>query len=120
MKTIQLNSEVLQNLYGGCEESKSEVFTEFLFNYRQIKKDLFSAYESGSLDSMKSLLHFHGPSFMYLGVPEVSGYFKKLELQCSNSHDRNAVSVDFFKLLQMVDDTWLQVYNHTMFYKDAG
>jgi hypothetical protein len=120
MKTIQLNSEVLQNLYGGCEESKTEVFTEFLSAYADLKQNLFSAYEAGSLDTMKSLLHNHGATFMYLGVPEVSDFFKKLEIQCSKIQDPHSISADFFRLLQMVDDTRLQVYNQVMYYKKAG
>jgi len=119
MKTIQLNNEVLQNLYGDCEESKTEVFTEFLSGYTDLKQNLFSAYESGNLDSMKSLLHYHGPSFMYIGVPEVSDFFKKLEVECSKIRDRYSISADFFRLLQMVDDTHLQVYNQIMYYKKA-
>jgi hypothetical protein len=117
MKTIQLNQEVLQNLYGDSEESKSEVFLEFLSTYSDLKKNLFTAYEEGSLDSMKSLLHYHGPSFMYLGVPDVADAFKKLEQRCSTIRDHHSVSAEFFNLLQMVDDTWLQVYNYTMYYK---
>jgi len=119
MKTIQLNTEVLLNLYGDCEESKSEVFGEFLSTYADLKRNLFNAYESGSLDSMKSLLHYHGPSFMYLGVPEVADHFKKLEMRCGMIHHPQSLAVDFFNLLQMVDDTWLQVYNQTKYYKKA-
>lgn len=120
MKTIQLNCEVLQNLYGGCEESKTEVFTEFLSGYANLKQNLFSAYESGDLASIKSLLHCNGPSFIYLGVPEVSDHFKKLEIDCGKVHDRHAISVDFFRLLQMVDDTRLLIYNQIMYYKKAS
>lgn len=119
MKTIQLNLEVLQNLYGDCEESKAEVFGEFLNTYADLKRNLFNAYDSGELASMKSLLHYHGPSFMYLGVPDVADAFKKLELRCLSAKDTQALSVDFFNLLQMVDDTWLQVYNYTNYYKRA-
>lgn len=119
MKTVQLNLEVLQNLYGDCEESKAEVFSEFLSTYAELKRNLFNAYDAGDLYALKSLLHYHGPSFMYLGVPEVADSFKKLELRCVHVTDTHAVSVDFFKLLQMVDDTWLQVYNYTTYYKKA-
>ncbi len=116
MKTIQLNSDVLEMLYGGCEESKSEVFSEFLSGYSDLRQNLFSAYESGSLDSMKGLLHHHGPCFMYLGVPEVADCFKKLELRCKTVQDRDYISVDFFNLLKMVQETWLQVYHETKHY----
>ncbi len=119
MKTIQLNNEVLLNLYGDCEESKTEVFSEFLSTYSELKQNLFLTYESGDLESLKSLLHYHGPSFMYLGVPEVSEYFKKLELVCTGNSNRNSISTDFFRLLQMVDDTWLQIYNQTVYFKKA-
>jgi len=119
MKTIQLNSEVLANLYGDCEESKAEVFGEFLNTYADLKRNLFNAYESGTLDSLKSLLHYHGPSFMYLGLPDVADYIKKLELRCGTISDRQVIAVDFFNLLQMVDETWLQVYNQTKYYKAA-
>lgn len=119
MKTIKLNNEVLQNLYGDCEESKGEVFSEFISTYSEMKQKLFLAYDSGDMDTLKSLLHLYGPSFMYLGVPDVSEFFKNLELECSGILNRNSFSVNFFKLLQMVDDTWLEVYNQTVYFKKA-
>ena len=116
---MQLNTEVLLNLYGACEESKAQVFNEFLSGYSELKQNLCSAYESGSLDSMRTLFHHYGPSFLYLGVPEVAESFKKLEMQCKTVQDHHAITADFFRLLQMVDDTWLLVYNQTHYYKKA-
>lgn len=120
MKTIQLNNEVLLNLYGDCEESKAEVFSEFLTGYYELKQNLFSAFESDSLESLKNLLHYHGPSFMYIGVPEVADGFKKLEADCNKVKDRVSISVDFFNLLQMVDDTRMQVADQMQYFQKVS
>ena len=120
MKTIQLNNEVLLNLYGDCEESKAEVFSEFLASYYELKQNLFAAYEEDDLESLKNLLHYHGPSFMYIGVPEVADRFKKLEADCNKVKDRVSISVDFFNLLQMVDDTRMQVADQMQYFQKAS
>lgn len=119
MKAIQLDQEVLQNLYGDCEESKSEVFSEFLAGFTELKQNLFSAYDDANLESLKKLLHFYGPSFMYVGVPNVATCFKNLELKCAAVTNVQMISRDFFELLQMVDDTRTQVINQSIYYSKA-
>jgi hypothetical protein len=119
MKTIQLDNEVLQSLYSGCEESKEEVFSEFISSYSDLKNNLVTVYASGNLVSIKSTLHYHGPSFMYLGAPEVASMFKKLELQCGVSQSTNSISAQFNELLEMVEATWLQVIDNCKSYKKA-
>ena len=109
MKSIPLDKEVLSNLYGDCQESKAEVFSEFLSSFSDMKTALFAAWESTNLDTLKSMLHFYGPSFMYVGAPQVSGFFKKLEAKCTEVKSSVYLSTGFFELLQMVDDTRMQV-----------
>ncbi len=119
MKTIQLDYEVLYNLYGDCQESKTEIFSEFLSTFSEMKQALFSAYESANLESLKSMLHFYGPSFMYVGAPQVSGFFKKLEARCSEVQGYHSLSADFFELLRMVDDTRSQIDTQNTQYRTA-
>ncbi len=108
MKTIQLDREVLLNLYGDCKDSQIQVFSVFLSSYPEIKKNLYSAFESGNLNSLKRVLHFHGPSFMYLGIPQVAGSFKNLELKCSEVDTHFSIATDFAELMQAVERSWVQ------------
>jgi hypothetical protein len=119
MKTIQLDREVLQNLYGDCQESLVEIFSEFLTSYSEIKHNLFSAFNSGNLSSLKRVLHFHGPSFMYLGIPQVAAMFKDLELKCSGLDNHFALSKDFSELMQAVEESWQQAANEMEHFRKA-
>lgn len=111
MKTIQLDREVLQNLYGDCRDSLIEIFSVFLTNYSEIKQTLYSAFESGNLSSLKRVLHYHGPSFMYLGMPQVAGKFKDLELKCFQVDNHFSIASDFDELMQAVEGGWLLAKN---------
>ena len=111
MKTIQLNRAVLQNIYGDSQNSIIEVFSEFIAGYPEIRKTLFSAFESGNLRSFKRVLHFHGPSFNYLGLPEVADIFNNLKLKCSQVDNHFSLSKDFAELMQTVEGSWQQVKN---------
>jgi hypothetical protein len=111
MKTIQLNRAVLQNIYGDSRESMMEIFSEFLTGYPGIRKSLFSAFESGNLNSFKRVLHYHGPSFNYLGLPEVAGMFHNLKLKCSQVENHFSLSKDFEALMQTMEGSWQQMKN---------
>ena len=111
MKTIQLDRDVLLNLYGDCQESMAEIFSDFLTDFSETRKNILSAFDSGNLMSLKRVLHFHGPSFMYLGLPEVAVAFKSLEKRCCEVESHFAVSKDFAELLQAIDGSWMEVKN---------
>lgn len=119
MKTILLDREVLHNLYGDCEESMMEIFSEFLASYAETKQTLFSAFESGNLNTLKRVLHFHGPSFMYLGIPEVAVMFKNLESRCTEEDNHFALSPDFAELMQDVERSRVQVQIEMKYLKKA-
>jgi hypothetical protein len=119
MKTTQLDRVVLQNLYGDCQHSQMEVFSEFLSSYTEIKKSLFSAFESGNLSSLKRILHFHGPSFIYLGMPHVAVMFNNLELKCFQTDNHFALSAEFSELMEAVEESWLQLINEMEYFRKA-
>jgi hypothetical protein len=119
MKTIQLDRGVLQNLYGDCLDNQIEIFSEFIASYAELKKNLFSAFDSGNLNSLKRVLHFHGPSFMYLGIPQVAAMFKNLELKCSQLDNHFSLSKDFSELMQAVEGSWLQATNEMEHFRKA-
>jgi hypothetical protein len=119
MKTIQIDRDVLRNLYGGCEESMNEVFTEFLNGFNELKQNLSAAFDSGNLLSLKRLLHFHGPSFMYLGIPDVAAMFKGLEQKCAAANNQSSIAADFNELMQSVEECWLEIGNETACFKKA-
>jgi hypothetical protein len=119
MKTIQLDRGVLQNLYGDCQDSMIEIFSEFLTEYPEIRKTMSSAFESGNLLSLKRVLHFHGPSFMYLGIPEVATMFKDLEKKCAQVDSHFALAVEFADLMQTIERSCLQARNEMEYLKKA-
>jgi HPt (histidine-containing phosphotransfer) domain-containing protein len=119
MKTIQLDKGVLQNLYGDCQDSMIEIFSDFLTDFTETRQNLSSAFDSGNLSSLKRVLHFHGPSFMYLGLPEVAALFKSLEQKCAQVDNHFSVSKDFEELVQILDGSWMKVKNEMEHLKKA-
>ena len=113
MKTILIDDEVLNNLYGDCHDSLNEVFSEFIRSYQSMKQSFSSAFGSGNLSSLKRLLHFHGPSFMYLGMPQVADMFRKLEHTCTLAGNHFVISTDFAELMTAVDMSYQEVIRHT-------
>jgi hypothetical protein len=111
MKTMKVRKEVLESIYGNSIESVEEVFKTFLNTHADITKDLLSVYNNGHLDKLKRILHYHGPSFMYLGLPEITDSFKKLEHLCTNVTSHHNVSDSFSSLIQMVEQSRLLVQN---------
>ncbi len=111
MKTIQISKTVLQTLYGGCPESINEVFSEYLRTWSSIKEDLLAGYNSGRIDSLKKILHYHGPTFMYLGMPLISDFIKILEGRCKGFNDATHLSADFSILLEMINQSKLLITN---------
>ena len=111
MKTIHISRSVLQSLYGDCTESMAEVFSQFLNSHTEIRENLVSSYNSGSVELLKKILHYHGPSFMYVGMPVVSACFKNLEEQCKQGSDRSSISGEFNVLLQFVDQSRQMIAN---------
>src|SRR6185503_15753080 len=117
MKTIHISRSVLQSLYGDSTESMTEVFSQFLHFHSEIMENLVSSYNSGNIELLKKVLHHHGPSFMYLGMPAISDYFKNLEEQCKEGADRAAIAAGFHVLLQLVDESRQMIANELTCFK---
>jgi len=110
----------LQSLYGDSTESMAEVFSQFLISHSEIRENLVSSYNSGNLELLKKFLHYHGPSFMYLGMPVVSDCFKDLEEQCKHGFDPSSISTRFDVLLQYVDQSRQMIVNELESLKKAA
>lgn len=119
MKTIQINREKLHTLYGGCYESMNLVFSEFIGSYDEMKKNLTSAFQSGNLSSFKRVLHFHGPSFTYLGFPDIAILFKNLERKSEGAVTYFEIVPDFNELMQAVETSYWQITSEASSYKQA-
>lgn len=107
MKTILLDRVVLENLYGDSRESMIEIFSEFLTSYSASKKALLSAFDSGNLTSLKRVLNYHAPSFIYLGLPGMTTNFKNLAIRCSKVDSHYPLAKDFKELIQTLEECWL-------------
>ena len=119
MKTMQPDRTVLHNIYGDSRENMIEIFSEFLSSYPDIRKSLFSAFESGNLNSFKRVLHYHGPSFNYLGLPEVADMFQDLKLKCYRVENHFTLSKDFETLMKTMEGGWLQAKNEMEYLKEV-
>jgi hypothetical protein len=120
MKTIHLSRPVLQSLYGDCTESMAEVFSQFLKCHSEIREHLVSSYNSGNIELLKKSLHYHGPSFLYLGMPVISDCFRNLEEQCKQCSDRSSISGQFNILIQFVDQSRQMIANELENFKKAA
>ncbi len=119
MKTNLIDREVLSNLFGECHDSLNEIFTAFVNSYPETKQNLSSAFCSGNLNSLKRLLHFHGPSFMYLGLPTVADLCKKLEQKCVHAGNHFMIADEFSELIQAIECSYEEVIRETAFLKKA-
>ena len=119
MKTIHISRAVLQSLYGDSTEGMVEVFSQFLNSHSEIRESLVASYNSGNVELLKKFLHYHGPSFMYLGMPVVSDCFRNLEEQCKQGSDRSSLSIGFNVLIQFVDQSRQMIANELACFKKA-
>lgn len=119
MKTILIDNEVLSNLYGDCQDGLNEVFSEFISGYEAMSQNLSTAFNSGNLSSLKRLLHFHGPSYMYLGLPQVADMFRQLEHKCTEAGNHFVISADFIHLKNVMDHSYQEVIRFTDCLKKA-
>lgn len=119
MKTILIDKEALLSLYGDCQDSLNEVLSEFIRSYQETKQNLSTAFSSGNLQSLKRLLHFHGPSFMYLGLPQVAEMFKTLENKCIQAGNHFMVSEDFSALMKAIEISYQEVLKQADCFKKA-
>ena len=120
MKTIQISTPLLNSLYGDSIDCIGEVFSEFLSCHEEIRENLTSSYHSGKIDSLRKILHHHGPSFLYLGLPSIADFFKNLEIRCKSISDKSAISSEFSVLMQMVDESREQVINQLAYLKQTA
>ena len=120
MKTIQISKPLLNTLYGDSVDCIEEIFSEFLSTHGEIRENLTSSYHSGKIDSLRKILHHHGPSFMYLGLPLISDFFKNLEMRCKSISDNSIISSEFSLLIQMVDESKVQVSNQLKYLKQTA
>lgn len=119
MKITSPDQDVLLSLYGGCRESMNEVFREFLGSYHSLEQNLRAAFGSGDMAALKKMLHFHGPSFMYIGFPQVSAMFKSLENACVRAENNLQVSAEYTALMQAVRDSFESVSCEAACYSNA-
>lgn len=119
MNAIHIDEEVLDTLFGGCEDSLNEVYSIFISGYPETRKNLSSAFYSGNLNSLKRLLHFHGPSFMYLGLPQVADMFKKLEHKCLQAGNHFTIADDFSVLMQAMETSLEEILKASQRFKKA-
>ena len=119
MKKYTINKDVLDQFYDGCNESMQEVFTEFLNRYSEIRSEITNAYISGSTPDLKRCLHSNGPSFMYLGLPETSLFFKQLELQCIGEIKNPVSEIEYITIMQMIDAAYHSICIESKLLKTA-
>jgi len=119
MKAIHIDNEVLHNLFGGCEDSLNEVYSVFISSYQETRQNISSAFYSGNLHSLKRLLHFHGPSFMYLGLPQVADIFRQLEHKCAQAGNHFIIADEFSVLMQAMETSLDEILKATQQFKKA-
>jgi HPt (histidine-containing phosphotransfer) domain-containing protein len=102
MKTVKFNHHLMESFYGDQLESGYELLHTFVNNFSKTKQDLLSAFHSGKSDDLRELLHYHAPSFTYLGLPVLTTECRSLELKCINLQHPNTIQTDFFELIDLI------------------
>ncbi len=102
MKAIKFNRQLVESFYGDQTESVSDLLVTFVNDFSKTKEDLITAFQSGKPDRLSELLHYHAPSFTYLGLPALTTECRRLELKCMFLTNPDTIKAEFFVLLDLI------------------
>lgn len=103
MTTVTFNHMLLKSIYGEEIESASELFIAFVNDVSKIKQELLLAFQSGEPENLIELLHYHAPSFTYIGLPGLTAECRKLEEKCNYQKKTKSIQADLFTLLDLIE-----------------
>ncbi|MBX9782492.1 MAG: hypothetical protein K2X48_04275 [Chitinophagaceae bacterium] len=119
MTTVALNRTLIKSIYGDQVESASELFILFVKDFPKIRHDLLLAFQSGQPENLIQLLHYHAPSFTYMGLPVLTFECQKLEEKCTQQKKLAPLESDFFNLLDLIEKGKEEVVSNFGFLKIA-
>jgi HPt (histidine-containing phosphotransfer) domain-containing protein len=102
MKTVKFNRHLIESFYGDQTETAYDLLLTFVNDFSKTKQDLLSAFHSGKSDDLRELLHYHAPSFTYLGLPALTTECRSLELKCIQLQNHDTIQTEFFQLLELI------------------
>lgn len=107
MERLTINEQTLEDLYSGCKETTSEIFAEFINKYPEFRKGVGELYDAKDWAGLKKLLHSYAPSFLYIGLPEVTDQVKDLEKTCMQEPVIvSAIENKYNNLLGLIDQSY--------------
>jgi HPt (histidine-containing phosphotransfer) domain-containing protein len=120
MKTVKFNRHLLESFYGDQTDSVSDLLVSFVNDFSKTKQDLLSAFHSGKPDDLRELLHYHAPSFTYLGLPVLTTECRNLELKCIRLQNHDTIQTEFFQLLELIQQGKEEIASSLMHSKKSA
>jgi hypothetical protein len=102
---LQIDETILKSYYDGSSELILEVFNEFLQSYTEITDNLNTSFQNKDYTALTGYLHFHGPMFSYLGLPNIALKFKELEIAYNNTTDYDALVPQYTELMHQIEQS---------------
>jgi hypothetical protein len=113
VKIILMNTaicrETLFNLYGEMNEDVAVFFTEFIVAYPEFRENCTIAFLNKNPEQLGSLLHQYGPSFTYVGFPQVTTAMKQLEDTCKTVQVFTEIELPYNRLIEMADAAFVEI-----------
>ena len=102
---VQLNREILHDLYGDSPDELKDIFTEYLNSYSAMIENFQSGYNTHRLDLLEYFCHGYGPTFRYLGFPEISNCITAFQKLCRKPEAFDNIHTTYSALMVMLEES---------------
>ena len=108
MNSLTLDSQMLNDLYGGSDDDVRFILYDYLDKHAQIINSFNEAYNNGA-GSLSKCAHQHAAAFSYIGIPQLTEVCKNFEQACKNAPDTTVLTAGFERLISVIDQSALLV-----------
>lgn len=108
MHPLTLDSQMLNDLYGGSQDDTSFILHDYLDKHAEIITSLTQAFQSGT-ESLSRCIHLHSATFSYIGIPQLTTICKNFEQECKKAADTVNIKTGFDEIVRMVEQSAILV-----------
>jgi hypothetical protein len=101
MNSLTLDTSMLSDLYGGSDEDVRFILNDYLARHGDILVSLGDAFGSG-IEALTKSVHFHSPSFSYIGLPQLTAECRQFEQECKSAGDTRVIERGFRHLIDKI------------------
>jgi len=108
MKTLNLDSQMLMDLYAGSSDDAMFILNDYLEKHPEIISSFNEAFHAG-IDPLSRCAHRHSSCFSYVGLPQLTVECKNFELECKKASDTAFVKSSFERLMIIINESIVPV-----------